>query len=107
MQPLRDYHKDEVRELGTSLGLADSLVWRQPFPGPGLAIRIICALTPFLDDSFFKTNSILQWIVQKGKGSVSVNATMLDSDNNNVTTSVNQEQLQIDVNEEAKKTMES
>lgn len=45
IEPLRMLFKDEVRKLGTELGLADYLVWRQPFPGPGLAIRIIGEIT--------------------------------------------------------------
>lgn len=45
IEPLRLLFKDEVRKLGTELGLADYLVWRQPFPGPGLSIRIIGEIT--------------------------------------------------------------
>ena len=45
VEPLRDYFKDEVRVLGRSLGLIDSINYKHPFPGPGLAIRIVGNIT--------------------------------------------------------------
>ncbi len=45
IEPLRYLFKDEVREVGASLGMPEEIIWRQPFPGPGLAIRIIGEVT--------------------------------------------------------------
>ncbi len=59
VEPLKYLFKDEVRKLGTQLGLEDELIWRQPFPGPGLAIRVIGAITPKRLDILREVDAVL------------------------------------------------
>jgi GMP synthase (glutamine-hydrolysing) len=59
VEPLRFLFKDEVREVGAELGLPEDMVWRQPFPGPGLAIRIIGPVTRKRADLLRKVDALL------------------------------------------------
>ena len=59
VEPLKYLFKDEVRKLGVQLGLDDELIWRQPFPGPGLAIRVIGAITAKRLDILKQVDAVL------------------------------------------------
>ena len=58
IEPLRSLFKDEVRQVGLELGVPEEIVWRQPFPGPGLGIRIIGAVTADRLDLLRKADAI-------------------------------------------------
>jgi len=60
VEPLRELFKDEVRKVGTELGLPDEIVWRQPFPGPGLGVRIIGEVTPDKVEMLQKADAIVR-----------------------------------------------
>jgi len=60
IEPLNTLFKDEVRALGTQLGMPDEIVWRQPFPGPGLAIRVLGDLTEEKLETVRESDAILR-----------------------------------------------
>ncbi len=65
IEPLQLLFKDEVRKLGTQLGINDDLIWRQPFPGPGLAIRIMGEITEQRLEILREADAILLEEIQK------------------------------------------
>ena len=71
VEPLRTLFKDEVREVGERLGLPRELVWRQPFPGPGLAVRVIGEVTKARLDTLREADAIFREEVERaGLGKV-------------------------------------
>jgi len=66
VEPLRLLFKDEVRQVGQELGLPEAVVWRQPFPGPGLAVRIVGEVTPERLETLRQADAILCEELQKG-----------------------------------------
>jgi GMP synthase (glutamine-hydrolysing) len=65
VEPLRELFKDEVREVGKALGLEDEFVWRQPFPGPGLAVRLLGPITRDRLDLLRRADAIIADEVRK------------------------------------------
>jgi GMP synthase (glutamine-hydrolysing) len=59
LEPLRELFKDEVRKLGVELGLPYDMVYRHPFPGPGLGVRILGAVRPDYADTLRRADAIL------------------------------------------------
>jgi len=83
VEPLRYLFKDEVRAVGESLGLPESMVWRQPFPGPGLAVRCLGEVTPErvaclrLADAIFTEELAAAGLLGKGAGTSQAFAVVL------------------------------
>ena len=67
VEPLKELFKDEVREIGTKLGIPHKLVWRQPFPGPGLAVRVIGEITKDKLDVLREADAIFREEVENAK----------------------------------------
>ena len=67
VEPLRELFKDEVRQVGTMLGLPKELVWRQPFPGPGLAVRIIGEITKERVNALQEADAIFREVIDAAR----------------------------------------
>ncbi|WP_430788476.1 glutamine-hydrolyzing GMP synthase [Virgibacillus flavescens] len=65
IEPLNTLFKDEVRELGLQLGLPELVVWRQPFPGPGLAIRVLGEVTPAKLEVVRESDAVLHAVIKE------------------------------------------
>ena len=65
VEPLRTLFKDEVRRVGEELGLPEEIVWRQPFPGPGLGVRIIGEITPDKVETLQQADAIVREEIKK------------------------------------------
>ncbi len=72
IEPLRDLFKDEVREVGAALGLDKKIVWRHPFPGPGLAVRIIGEVTKERLEILAETDKIVTEELEKAGAAASL-----------------------------------
>ncbi|MGA7615272.1 MAG: glutamine-hydrolyzing GMP synthase [Thermoanaerobaculia bacterium] len=66
IEPLRELFKDEVRQLGMEMGLDEEFVWRHPFPGPGLAVRVLGEVTPERVEILQNADAIMLEEIRKG-----------------------------------------